>query len=238
MVRKRVKSKVTLDGKLMFPSDYVSAIELGGRDVTLTISAVSLEPLQMEGGGRKDKMVLRFQGATKRMVCNKTNAESIAQLYGTKAEAWVGKRVTLYATRCLAFGDMVECIRVRETVPGGKNGQAAATAPAPPPLPEPEPEPEPAYAGTEDEQSIPFERPGTDADPFAAERASTESDLRDAIAGCRTAAALEHVRGRVDQAEELLGVLVCQQLRDAIAKQAAGLYNSAAAKGKKAPASA
>lgn len=117
MAATRVRSKVTLGGELAFPSDYLAAVEFKGRDVTLTITSVSKEPLKMMDGSTKHKMLLRFKGTEKKLVCNKTNADSIAQLYGTKAEEWVGKRVTLYPTRCLAFGDMVDCVRVRETVP-------------------------------------------------------------------------------------------------------------------------
>lgn len=132
MAKRAARSKVTLSGELMFPNDYLAAVECKGRDVTLTIEAVSKESLQMSDGGKKPKMVMRFNGTTKKLVCNKTNADSIAQLYGTKAEEWVGKRITLYPTKCLAFGDMVECIRIREKVP-----PAPGAAPSLPPQGEP-----------------------------------------------------------------------------------------------------
>ena len=124
MIRKQVRSKVTLDGELMFPNDYLAAVEFKGRDVTLTISAVSKEALQMMDGGKKNKLVLRFDKTAKKLVCNKTNADSIAQVHGAKAEKWVGQRVTLYPTRCLAFGEMVDCIRVREQAPGPNHEDA------------------------------------------------------------------------------------------------------------------
>ena len=82
----KVKRKVTLNGELMFPSDYVSAVELRGQDVTVTMSAVSKEALQMKDGTNKGKLVIRFERTPKKLVCNKTNADSIAQVHGTAAE--------------------------------------------------------------------------------------------------------------------------------------------------------
>lgn len=117
MAKKAIRSKVTLGGELAFPSDYLAAVEFKGKDVTLTVSAVSKEPLQMMDGTTKKKLVIRFERTPKKLVCNKTNADSIAQLYGTKAEDWVGKRITFFPTRCLAFGDNVDCVRVRESKP-------------------------------------------------------------------------------------------------------------------------
>jgi len=119
----KARSKVTLNGELAVPSDYLAAVEFKGRDVTLTISAVSKESLQMIDGSKKAKMVIRFEKTAKKLVCNKTNADSIAQLYGPEADKWTGKRVTFYPTRCLAFGEMVECVRVREKKPS-TNGHA------------------------------------------------------------------------------------------------------------------
>lgn len=135
MAKRATRNKVTLDGELMFPNDYMAAVEFKGRDVTLTIAAVSKESLQMTDGGKKAKMVLRFKETMKKLVCNKTNADSIAQMYQTKAEAWVGKRITLYPTKCLAFGDMVECVRIREAAPAA-NGSAPKAPPAPDAPPE------------------------------------------------------------------------------------------------------
>lgn len=118
----KVKSKVTLNGEIAFPSDFLSAVEFKGKDVTLTISAVTKEQVQMTDGSKKAKMVLRFEKTAKKLIANRTNADSIAQLYGTEASGWVNKRVTFYPTRCLAFGEMVDCVRVREKKPS--NGQA------------------------------------------------------------------------------------------------------------------
>src|SRR5437868_6195035 len=119
MAKQTVRSRVTIDGELAFPSDYLAALELKGRDVTVAIAAVSNEPLQMRDGGTKKKLVLRFEKTPKKLVCNRTNADSIARATNsTEAKNWVGKKITLYPTRCLAFGEMVDCVRVRDRTAG------------------------------------------------------------------------------------------------------------------------
>lgn len=122
-------SKVLLGGELMFPSEYLSAVEFKGRDVTLTIDSVKIKQLQMKGGKTEDKPVIAFKETKKSLVCNKTNADSIAEMYGTEATAWIGKRVTFYPTKTQCGRATVDCIRVREKVPGGAAKPAAELPP-------------------------------------------------------------------------------------------------------------
>lgn len=116
--------KVTLRDQLMFPSDYVSAVELKGRDVVVTIATVSMENMKLRGGVAKRKPVLTFNGTKKKFCLNVTNADSIASMYGTKAENWIGKRITLYPTTTKMGRDTVDCIRIRES-----KAKAATEAP-------------------------------------------------------------------------------------------------------------
>lgn len=109
--------KVLLEGKLLHPSNYLAAVEFQGRDVTLTIQSVQREELALAKGGKEMKPTITFRETPKKLVVNKTNADSIAQLYGHVADEWAGKRVTLYPARTLVGRDEVDCIRVRETVP-------------------------------------------------------------------------------------------------------------------------
>ena len=106
-------AKPMLDGTLMFPSEYLAAEEFGGRDVKLVIKDVKLDDLRMTDGGTERKPILTFTKTKKKLVLNKTNATTIAKLYGGEARNWVGKEITLYPTECNAFGQQVECIRVR-----------------------------------------------------------------------------------------------------------------------------
>lgn len=127
----KVLAKCMLHDELMHPSDFVAAIELKGQDVTVTIAKVEFEDLQLAGGVKKErKPVLSFVGKKKRFVCNKTNADSIAQMYGTTADAWVGKRITIYPTTTMVGKKKEPCIRVREVVP--TTAQDAPPDPTPP----------------------------------------------------------------------------------------------------------
>ena len=48
---------------------------------------------------------------------NVTNAESIAHMYGLRADAWIGKQVTFFPTQVAVGRKMEDCLRVREKAP-------------------------------------------------------------------------------------------------------------------------
>lgn len=106
-------SKPMMDGQLMFPSDYLAAEEFKGKDVTLTIKDVRKDSLKLKDGGEEQKWIITFEKTPKKLVLNKTNASTIAKLHGSEAREWIGKPVTFYPTTCSAFGQQVDCIRVR-----------------------------------------------------------------------------------------------------------------------------
>ena len=97
----------------MFPHDYLCAADLREKEHTVTIESVSLADLQGDDGKKQKKPIVKFQGREKGMVLNKTNARFIAKLYGPQTDQWVGKQVTIYPTTCKAFGETVECVRVK-----------------------------------------------------------------------------------------------------------------------------
>jgi len=125
-----------MDVRLLYPSLYLGAHDLQGKDATLTIRRLIVEDLKTERGSEK-KPVLYFEETKakaekagtpdkeKRMVLNKTNALTIAALHGTEVDNWRGKRITLYATKASAFGKSVDCIRVRDTAPAAPATETA-----------------------------------------------------------------------------------------------------------------
>lgn len=127
-----------------FPSKYLKAADLQGRDVVVTMDHVDFEPVGQE---RRMKAVLYFQGKDKGLVLNKTNANRITEITGSAlTEEWRGHRIRLFPTETQFGGDMVDCIRVRPA-----NGAAMRmTRPAPPP-----PDPEP-HDGVPNDDDIPF----------------------------------------------------------------------------------
>lgn len=133
---------------LLFPRDYISAADLHGKDVHLTISRVIVDELRTERGTERKPVVMfretdakRDRGGTGpfKLVLNRTNAKAVVKALGTsETEEWVGRRVTLFATTCMAFGQTVDCVRIRErAAPPPKKG--GKPEPEPPPQDEPEP---------------------------------------------------------------------------------------------------
>jgi hypothetical protein len=120
-----------MDVRLLYPSKYLGAVDLHGQDATLTMRRVVVEELETTAG-KKKKPILYFEetrkkaeqnGAEeKRLVMNKTNAMTIASLYGNEVDQWPGKRITLFGTPVESFGKMVDAIRVRQSIPA--NGGA------------------------------------------------------------------------------------------------------------------
>lgn len=107
--------------RLMYPNEYLCAADLRGKEVTLTISQISQENLRREDGSQDPAWVVDFKEMEgregtdkKRFVLNKTNAMRIASHHGSESADWPGKQITLYPTTTPAFGEIVECIRVKE----------------------------------------------------------------------------------------------------------------------------
>jgi hypothetical protein len=114
-------SRLTLDDELLYPSLYVCAGDLKGKDTTLTITATNAQELVLVGGAKtKRKLILTFKEAKKKMICNVTNANTLVDLYGPKAEGFIGKRITIYPTKANFKGDMVDAVRIRDKVPAAK----------------------------------------------------------------------------------------------------------------------
>lgn len=125
-----------MDARLLFPNDYLGAADLQERDVTLTISRLVQEELRTDKGN-EEKWVLFFKEMedrhakdkkrrNKRLVLNKTNAASIAKVWGNETNDWTGRPITLFPTTCMAFGKPADCIRIREKKPKAKPSSSAA----------------------------------------------------------------------------------------------------------------
>jgi hypothetical protein len=92
----------------VFPSNYVKADDLKGREVSVVISEAKMEKL-----GSDTKLVIYFQNKEKGMVCNKTNANRIAYLYGEDTDDWIGKEIVLASEFVEYQGKTVKGLRVR-----------------------------------------------------------------------------------------------------------------------------
>lgn len=125
-----------------FPSTYLKAADLQGRQVTVTMSRVEIEDIS--GGDRKP--VLYFQNKEKGLVLNKTNSNIISAVFGDETDDWVGQSVQLYEAMVDFQGKQVPAIRLKVVRP-------AVQRAAPPRAPEP---PVDYEAAPLDDESIPF----------------------------------------------------------------------------------
>ncbi len=105
----------------MFDRPYLGAYDLPeGRDVIVTIE--DIKQGEVQNGTKKDKKpIITLRGKEKKLICNATNAKTIARMYGNNVESWIGKRVSLYISETNSQGgEIVPCIRIRPQPPQSK----------------------------------------------------------------------------------------------------------------------
>lgn len=124
------------DFRSMYDSNYLYAFDLKGRDVTVTIRDVrAVKVKNSEKEEKKPIVYFKESKDARGLVLCKTNGKSIAQMYGNDTDAWIGKRVTLFAAMVDAFGKTVEAIRIRPMIPkaSAKGGEFSDAPLAPSP---------------------------------------------------------------------------------------------------------
>lgn len=127
--RRRYMEDGVTDYRSMFDREYIGAWDLQGRDLVVEISRVEAGTLTGSGGRKNKKPIVHFKGKERGLALNKTNAKTIATLYGNDTTQWIGKRITIYPTTTTFGSEQMDCIRVRPTKPqvrGGKPTEAPA----------------------------------------------------------------------------------------------------------------
>ncbi len=110
-----------------YQSKSISAPDLQGRAVVVTISHVEMEEV---GRSREKKPVVYFRGTKKGLILNRTNAKAISGIAGSAlTEDWEGVAITLYPTQTEFSGETVDCVRVKPVVPAARRA-----VPVPPPV--------------------------------------------------------------------------------------------------------
>ena len=85
----------------------MKADDLKDRTAKHTISGCTAEKV-----GDDDRLVLAFSENDRSLVLNKTNATTLAELYGPETDAWEGKPIKLVPSDTTYQGKMVKCIRI------------------------------------------------------------------------------------------------------------------------------
>lgn len=84
----------------LFPGRFLKGADLNGREQTVEIVDVWGEDLEGQKGV-KPKAIVSFKRATpgpRELVLAKINSACLKAMFGSKRSAWLGKRVTFYAT--------------------------------------------------------------------------------------------------------------------------------------------
>lgn len=114
------------DYRAFFDSQILRVWHLQGKQRLFRIHRVTKFTSEMFAGGkRKITSQPKLELTTRDGVVvplpfllNKVNAKTIAQLYGRRTRDWVGKWIQLYPTTTERGDETVDCIRVRNQVPG------------------------------------------------------------------------------------------------------------------------
>jgi hypothetical protein len=97
----------------IFPSKYLSAVDLHGKPHVLEIASAPLETLNNNGTEQR-KIVVYFKNAKKRLPLNLTNFDAISVIAGTdETDDWPGTRIEVYPTTTEMKGETRPCIRIR-----------------------------------------------------------------------------------------------------------------------------
>jgi hypothetical protein len=101
-----------------YPSKFVRASDLKGKEITVTIDRVEAEEFEQDGVKRRKPVVHFRNSGIKPLVCNKTNSSRLATALGDKdTDAWAGKQVRLYPDMEEFRGQVHEVVRVRRAPP-------------------------------------------------------------------------------------------------------------------------
>lgn len=84
----------------LFDSRFVHAADLKGANRALKIERITREIAQDDNNQDKVLGSLHFEGKKKCLGMNKTNALTIAAMFGPKCQGWKGKTIVLMPTTC------------------------------------------------------------------------------------------------------------------------------------------
>lgn len=97
-----MKMSETFRGSYLKASDFM-------KPALLTIKKCWLEVMPDES----TKPAVSFVEADRPLILNKTNAITLAELYGDEADDWAGHKIVAYCTNTDFGGKRVACIRLR-----------------------------------------------------------------------------------------------------------------------------
>jgi len=108
----------------MFPRKYLTGEDLAGKQYTMVIEDVHQEEVHVGQGKTELKWAMRFQGARKSLLLNRTLADQLTQVTGSDDSAqWPGRAVTLFPMAMRVGG--VDRVAIRLKAPEGPTSSSA-----------------------------------------------------------------------------------------------------------------
>lgn len=95
----------------VYQSRWLKAEDLHGKSVRVKIANVEVESVRQRDGDVTPKIAVSFVGARKVLLCNATQARTLAGLFGDNTDDWIEKEISIGPER-LANG--------KETIKVGK----------------------------------------------------------------------------------------------------------------------
>lgn len=129
IIKKKEKG-VSRHWKNFLDKDYLGSHNLEiGEEMLVTIEKFEGEEMiesvtetEFNEKGKKvakkiPKTVLYFKEEVPKMIMNITNGNTIASLYGSHPDKWIGKQIQIFATPVKAFGKEQDALRIRDFIP-------------------------------------------------------------------------------------------------------------------------
>ena len=114
----------------VFGSDETLRADHLPEGVPVPVVIETATPMRFDDGG---KLKLTFRGKQRSLICNKTNAQRIAEQLGPDYSTWPGKLIYLQRAETDFKGSIVPCVRVALAPPATPAARMAA--PEPPAMP-------------------------------------------------------------------------------------------------------
>lgn len=98
--------------------DYIGAYSLDpGEERTVEIINVVRKMVKGPDGKQEECTVANLRNE-KPFILNATNCKTLTRIYGTPyIEQWCGKHIIIYAAKIKAFGEEMEALRIKNTLP-------------------------------------------------------------------------------------------------------------------------
>lgn len=112
--------------KKFMDKDYFGSWDIEDTDLILTIKEIKLEKIKNPQTQEEAEKPICYwiENDYKPLVLNSTNCKTIQKVYDSPyIEDWCNRKIALFKTNVSAFGDMVECVRIRPYVPRIENRQ-------------------------------------------------------------------------------------------------------------------